>query len=241
MIQSCSEDDVAQSVAAALAPPGGAEPAVIEHSAGLRQGRELLAATMPFAQESKPMSAWVVCSTFALAIGALSAAGLVRPWPVRVAFSMSGALLMVRAFITYHDFMHGAILRGSRWGSALFHLYGCFALTPPRSWRMSHNYNHGHVGQLSAVGIGAFPLISTHMWHEASRADRAKYRATHHPLIIVFGYVTVFLFSITLMSLLRDPKRYWDSGLALLAHGSLVALLLPMSVASMLGAYLFFA
>jgi omega-6 fatty acid desaturase (delta-12 desaturase) len=46
---------------------------------------------------------------------------------------------MVRAFITYHDHMHGTILSGSRLASVLFHVYGALALTPARSWKQSHN------------------------------------------------------------------------------------------------------
>jgi acyl-lipid omega-6 desaturase (Delta-12 desaturase) len=232
-----------------------ADPLLLEHSEDIRQGRALFAATRPFAVESVAKSWWYVGSTFMLTIASLSAAGLAGGWLWRTAFAVSGALLMVRTFITYHDFMHGAILRDSRLASMLFHFYGCIALTPPRSWRTSHNYHHGHVGQISAVGIGAFPIITTSMWREASIEKRAMYRASRHPLIIVFGYITVFFFSVCLLPLLRDPRRYWDSALSLLAHGSLIAvlwihggfataffvILLPMTLASVLGSYLFFA
>jgi omega-6 fatty acid desaturase (delta-12 desaturase) len=230
-------------------------PDLPEHSADVRLGLELLLATRPFATESVPKSWWYVSSTFALMIAALAGAGLVSPWPMRATSAILGALLMVRAFITYHDFMHGAILRESRLASVLFDIYGCLALTPPRSWKMSHNYHHGHVGQVSAVAIGAFPLITTRMWREASRAERARYRASRHPLVVLFGYLTIFAFSICLLPLLRNPTKHWDSALSLLAHGGLIAVLwvfggfetaffvvlLPTTVASMLGSYLFFA
>jgi len=226
-----------------------------EHSAGVRVGRELLFATRPFEHESVTRSWWCVSSTFVLMIAALAGAGLLSGWPIRTALSAFGALVMVRAFITYHDFMHGAILRGSRFASVLFHLYGVFALTPARSWKQSHNYHHGHVGQISWRAIGAFPIITTRMWQAASRAQRARYRASRHPLIVLFGYVTVFAFSICLLPLLRDPRKHWDSAVSLLAHGGLIwvlwvfggfdvaffVVLLPMALASMLGSYLFFA
>lgn len=238
---------------AAAAP--GAEPDLPEHSAGIRMGRDLLLATRPFAVESPARSWWLVGSTFTLVICALTGAGLAPWWPVRLLFAVLGALLMVRAFITFHDFMHGAILRDSRLASVFFRIYGAFGLTPARSWNGSHNYHHGHIGQISAAGVGAFPIITTRMWRDATPADRAKYRAIRHPLIVLFGYVTIFAFSITLMPLLRDPKQHWDSAIALLAHGGLIAalwllggfdmaffvVLLPMFLASMLGSYLFFA
>ena len=226
-----------------------------EHSAGIRVGRELLKATEPFAVESVPKSWWYVGSTFTLMIVALTGAGLAPWWPVRAGLSLLGALLMVRAFITYHDYMHGAILRQSRPAWWLFHVYAAFALTPPRSWRKSHNYHHGHVGKISAVSIGAFPVITTRMWREGSPAERAAYRIQRHPLVVLFSYLTIFAFNICLVPLLRDPARHWDSALALLAHIGLIALLwvfggfdvaffvvlLPMTIASALGSYLFFA
>jgi acyl-lipid omega-6 desaturase (Delta-12 desaturase) len=226
-----------------------------EHSADIRLGRELLQATRPFSTESVPTSWRHVVTILVLVIVALTGAGMASLWPVRAALSVLGALFMVRAFITYHDFMHGAILRDSRLATVLFTLYGWLALVPARSWSKSHNYHHGHVGQISWKAIGAFPLVTTGMWREASPAERRRYRATRHPLILLFGYVTIFAFSITLMPLLREPVKHLDSALSLLAHGSLLcvlwifggfdvafySLLLPMTISSILGGYLFFA
>jgi omega-6 fatty acid desaturase (delta-12 desaturase) len=220
-----------------------------------RLGRELLEATRPFSKESVATSWWHVVTTFSLMLGALTGAALLDWWPLRTAFSMLGMLLMVRAFITYHDFMHGSLLRESKIASVFFKLYGAITLVPSRSWKKSHNHHHGHVGQITTETNGAFPLITTSMWHKASRGQRASYRASRHPLIIVFGYITVFFFSVCLQPLLCDPKRHWDSAISLLAHGSLIALLwvfggfdmaffavlLPMTVSSIFGSYLFFA
>ena len=164
-------------------------------------------------------------------------------------FSVLSALLMVRAFITYHDYMHNAILPHSRLAWFLFRVYAALALTPPRAWKHSHNYHHGHVGKIAAASVGAFPVMTTDMWKETSWASRLAYRIERHPLTVLTGYVTVFFFSITLLPLLRDPARHWDSLLVLLGHGTLIALLwvfggfdtaffvvlLPMTIASTLG------
>jgi len=220
-----------------------------------QQGRELLQATRPFANESIKTSWRHVITVFILVIAVLTAAGLASGWPTRTAFSVLGALLLVRTFIMYHDYMHGAILRDSRIAALLFHVYSWFGLVPTKSWSKSHNYHHGHVGQISWDAVGAFPLVTVGMWKLASRAERAQYRATRHPLIVLFGYVTVFAFSITLLPLLREPSRHWDSALALLAHGGMIAalwvlggfdnaffvVLLPMTLSAVLGSYLFFA
>ena len=224
-------------------------------SAEVRMGRELLLATRPFAVESVAKSWWHVGSTFVLLVAVLTGAGLAPGWPLRWVLSILGALLMVRTFITYHDYMHGAILSHSRLAWLLFRVYAALGLTPPRSWKKSHNYHHGHVGQISSASIGAFPIMTTQMWHAASPAARALYRMERHPLTVLTGYLTIFAYSICLLPLLRDPGRHWDSALVLLAHGALITglwvfggldvaffvVLLPMTIASALGSYLFFA
>ncbi|MBC7184081.1 MAG: fatty acid desaturase, partial [Marinobacter sp.] len=140
-----------------------------EHSEGIRVGRELLAATKPYVEVSAAQSWWRVGSTFVLLIMSLTAAGLIPWWPLRLAFSVLGALLMVRAFITFHDYLHGAILKDSRVAYWLFHAFGALMLTPTRSWLASHNYHHGHVGQISEASVGAFPLITARMWRDSTR------------------------------------------------------------------------
>ena len=226
-----------------------------ETSEGVRIGKDLINATVPFAEESVRLSWWYVSSTFALLAGALAGAGLAPWWPLQLLFSLLAAMLMVRAFITYHDYMHRAILARSRIAWILFRVYSALALTPPRSWKKSHNYHHGHVGQVSASSIGAFPIMTTQMWRDASLTTRAGYRIVRHPLTVLAGYVTIFLFSITLLPLLTNPARHWDSLLALAGHVALIAVLwifggfdtaffvvlLPMTIASALGSYLFFA
>jgi len=118
-----------------------------EHSADTRIGRELLEATRPFANEIRRKSSWYVVSTFGLTIAALAGSGFASGWLLRTILAILGALLLVRCFITYHDFMHGSLLRGSRTASMWFHIYAAFMLTPTRSWTKSHNYHHGHVGR----------------------------------------------------------------------------------------------
>ncbi len=217
--------------------------------------RELHQVTRPFAIQSPARSWWYVASTFALLVCALAGAVLAPWWPLRLAASMLGALLLVRTFILYHDFMHGAILPGSRFARAAFYIYAAVNLTPPRSWRDSHNFHHANVGRIAGSNVGAFPLMTTEAWRDSSRIERLTYRVIRHPATILCAYLTIFFFSVTLLPLLRRPSRYWDSAVSLLAHGTAVAalwilggfdaaffgLLLPMMMAAALGGYLFYA
>ncbi len=226
-----------------------------EHSEGIRVGRELLEATKPYVEESAATSWWHVGSTFGLMIAALIAAGLVPWWPLRLVFSILGALLIVRAFITFHDYLHRAILNNSRVAYWLFHAFGALMLTPTRSWLASHNYHHGHVGQISDAGVGAFPLITARMWRDSTPWQRFTYRAQRNPLVVLLSYPIVFGLNITLMPLLKNPRKHLDSLTALISHFGLIAvvwvlggfslvffvILLPITLASAMGCYLFFA
>ncbi|HSP35157.1 MAG TPA: fatty acid desaturase, partial [Thermoanaerobaculia bacterium] len=104
-----------------------------------RVDRDLHAATRPFAGDTSARSWAYIGLTFGLLAIVLPAAAIAPWWPLRLLASLLGALLLVRAFILYHDFMHGAILPGSRLARALFYTYAAINLTPPRSWRDSHN------------------------------------------------------------------------------------------------------
>jgi len=217
--------------------------------------RDLFKATLPFSIESVKTSWWVVSSTFVMLVASLFGAALTPAWPIRLLFSVLSALLMLRAFITYHDYLHNAILSHSRPARWLFRLFAALALTPPRSWKNSHNYHHGHVGKIDAASDGAFTMMTTDMWRDASLATRIAYRIERHPLTILAGYFTIFFLNVTLLPFLRNPALHWDSLLVLLGHGTLIAVLwvfggfdtaffvvlLPMTIASMIGSYMFFA
>src|SRR6185295_1316791 len=143
----------------------------------------------------------------------------------------------------------------SRIARAIFYVYAAINLTPPRSWRDSHNFHHANVGRIAGSDVGSFTLMTTQTWRDASTFERFAYRVIRHPITIACAYLTVFLFSVCLLPLLRRPTRYWDSALSLAAHAAVVAalwffagfdaaffaVLLPMSVASALGGYLFYA
>src|SRR5437868_6541013 len=104
--------------------------------------RELLISTRQFTHERRWRSWWAVGSTAALVL-ALSAIALsALNWPTRVLASFLLGLTVVRVFVIYHDFQHGAILRRSRAVRLLMQLVGLILLTPPSSWNRSHNHHH---------------------------------------------------------------------------------------------------
>jgi len=130
-----------------------------------------------------------------------------------------------------------------------------FLLTPPRVWRQTHNYHHAHTAKLVGSHVGSYATVNEQMWSKLSSKMRLMYKAIRHPLTIAVGYLTIFVYGMCISSFLRQPRRNWDSALALILHvilsTSLVVfagwnsyffgLLLPLMVACSAGAYLFYA
>lgn len=233
----------------------GTTGASSDSPAPLREGRELLRATERYAFDSRGRSWLHLLSTVSLLVGALVVAGAAPWWPVQLAGSILATLIFVRAFILFHDFMHGSILKGSKVAEGIFFVLGMILMTPPNAWRYGHNYHHKHVGKRSEASTGSFPLLTTEMWRKASKGDRLFYRVARHPLTIVFAILTVFAYSICVTNFLKDPRKYWDSAAALLCHLIGVPLLayfggfepllflylIPVVSAGALGAYLFYS
>ncbi len=224
-----------------------------------RSGPDLIAVTRPFAQETQAASVSHALVTSLSVIGLIALAALDAPWPLRLVPSVVCGLCVVRGFILYHDVMHSAMFRGpslvARAGRLLFKIYGLWVLTPPVIWRESHNYHHAHTAKLVGSSIGSYPIVTVHMWKRMSRLQRFAYRAIRHPLTMLFGYFTLFLYGMCVAPGLRNPRKYWDSWLALAMHVALSAAwwilggpaawffahFLPLAVSMAVGAYLFYA
>lgn len=234
-------------------------------SLSFRTGRELLEATRPFTVESQSRSWWCVGSTLISLVAVLSFTTCLTWWPLRLGFSILGGLLIVRAFILFHDFMHGALLRNSSSAKTLFYIFGLMVLTPPRHWRRSHNFHHAHVGKpikpvvdkfsLLTSNVGSFGLMTIEMWECSSNWERWRYRISRHFLTLACAYITVFLGSLCIAPLWKHPRKNWEGILAILSHGGIIAslwisggfataffaFLLPFAIAAASGAYLFAA
>lgn len=90
-----------------------------------RYGKELIRQTLPFTVENRRLSWWHFYSTL-LVIGLFGAA-VAMPlwWPLRLACSVLLGLSLVRMFVLYHDYMHGAILKGSRFAEVFSRPSAC--------------------------------------------------------------------------------------------------------------------
>ncbi len=219
-----------------------------------RTKAEILRATKEFASESRVRSWWHLLSTMAILALAMASALLAPHWGFRLAASYLVGLTLVRFFILFHDQQHGTIFRGSPTARAIFTLFGLATLNPPSSWKRSHDHHHVHNAKGFGQSIGTFPVMTTERFAVATPGEKFIYGFSRHPFTILLGYVTVFLYSMTIKPLFTKPRRHWDCGVALLLHGGAVVLLaifapsalifaflLPLMLASALGAYLFYS
>jgi omega-6 fatty acid desaturase (delta-12 desaturase) len=220
----------------------------------MHRARSLLQRTKHYAVEQRARSWWHLSSTLAVIAALATTIAFTTCLPLRIAAAVVLGLVLVRLFIVYHDVQHGTILKDSRLARLLMHGYGLLVLNPPSIWSRSHDHHHRTVGQTYGSSIGSFPLMTRAGWLGASRPRRLGYLLQRHPLTIALGYVTIFLFGMCVRSFAVDRRRHLDSGLALALHAALVTLLavfapalllflvlVPMTVACALGAYLFYA
>jgi omega-6 fatty acid desaturase (delta-12 desaturase) len=219
----------------------------------MHDSKQLLLATRPFAREQPWRSWWHLGSTIA-ALGIFVALACSEtPWVLRLPFSVTAGLLLVRFFVLYHDHQHGSILRGSKLADAIMLLFGLLSLNPPSVWKRSHDHHHRNNSKTFGRNVGSYPLLTVDAYQALTTWERLRYAAARHPLTMLFGYLTVFLVWMCLVPLLANPRRHFDAGLSIILHVGLMGFgfdetddlwlagLIPFFVGSAVGAYLFFA
>lgn len=220
-----------------------------------RSEKELLVASKAFTVEDRRRSWGAVVSTFLLIVTISITLAVLPWWPARLGLGLAQGLVLVRGFCLFHDFQHGALLRGSPAARFLFFVYGELLLVPPSVWRESHNYHHAHTAMIVGSHIGSYPMLTPRMYQALPPSKRWLYRAARHPLTIGLALVTVFASGMCLRPFLRAPKKHWQGLLALGVAGGLAAAavaagradlflfgwVLPLAIATASGAYLFYA
>jgi omega-6 fatty acid desaturase (delta-12 desaturase) len=220
-----------------------------------KTAHSLYACTKAYAKDNPWKSWWYILSTTFLLAAAVS--GTLAPLPVvvRITCSILTGLLMVRLFVIYHDQQHRAILPKSRPAAIFMRLLGICFLCPSAVWRSTHDYHHTHNCKLLSASIGSFPIMTRDQYRQTPAGERFLYLFMRHPLTILFGYITVFLFGMTILPFFSLPRKNFDSVPAFLLHGAVaiwlvvhfgwltlgLTLLLPFFIAGALGAYLFYA
>jgi omega-6 fatty acid desaturase (delta-12 desaturase) len=215
---------------------------------------KLIDLTMPFTIEDRAKSWYFLLSTLVLTMVAYAGTFLLTG-VLRGAASVIASLCMVRLFVIYHDYQHGAILRQSKVADVFMTFFGIVALAPRSIWNESHNHHHRHNSKFSTFVVGSFPVVSAADFKGMKRSGKLKYKVIRHPLMIAFAYIPIFLVSFCLWPFAENPRKYADCGLSVIVH-SLIAfalyqwggwssvlytLVIPCLIMYALGGYLFYA
>lgn len=220
-----------------------------------RTGKELLIASKQFAEENRLKSWWCFWSTLIIAAVLLALAA----WPglsmlTSISASILSGFVLVRVFVIFHDFFHGAILKDSKLAYWIMYGFGLLVLSPAKGWKDSHDHHHKHNSNQFGAAIGSFPLMTTVEYANASPWRQLGYRLVRSPFIILFGYITSFLVHKTLTEFVKNPIKNRNCGLSLFAHfglalmigiysikAMLLGMIMPIMIAAAIGTYLFYA
>ena len=218
-------------------------------------GAALIRDTKPFSEEDVSTTWRLLATTLLVWFGATAAALFAPWWPAQLAAAVVAGLVIVRIFIFFHDWLHGAVFRDSKLGSAVMTAFGWFVLVPPNVWQETHDYHHRNNARMLGASIGSYPTVTTNMWRIMTPSQRRWYAFARHPLTMAFGYVTLFMGGMCVAAFLRNPKENWRGPAALVLHvlsvvavgwwlgpfAAFAGMVLPHLVGDAAGAYLFYA
>jgi acyl-lipid omega-6 desaturase (Delta-12 desaturase) len=218
-------------------------------------GKNLIMATKPFANEIRSRSWYYTISTIILLLLAFSGTVLIPFIVLKFASSIIAGLLLIRMFIIYHDYQHHSILTKSNTAEIIMTIFGVFILSPASIWKRSHDHHHNHNSKLFSASIGSYPIVTTKKYLDMTPVQKFSYLAIRHPATIALGYFSMFIFGMCLRSFVINPRKHYDSLIALIVHFTVAIVLfifmgwqvwffmffLPFLIAFGMGAYLFYA
>jgi omega-6 fatty acid desaturase (delta-12 desaturase) len=158
-------------------------------------------------------------------------------------------------FIIYHDHQHHTILTKSTTAEVIMTVFGMYMLSPTSIWKRSHDHHHNHNSKLFSASIGSYPIVTKKKYRDMTTVQKFTYLAIRHPITIALGYFSMFIMGMCLRSFISNPRKHYDSIIALILHFTVAVLLfvfmgwqawffmffLPFLIAFGIGAYLFYA
>ena len=176
-------------------------------------------------------------------------------WWATVLLSALAGLLVVRAFIIFHDCGHGSFLSSKRANNVLGFITGLVTFTPFYQWRWEHAIHHSTTGDLSRRGVGDIWTLTVKEYLDSTRWKRFTYRLARNPFIL-FLIAPLFLFLVIQRfpnpkAKQREKKSVWIMNFAILAMSAglisifgflpwLIIQLTMMTVAGTCGVWLFY-
>ena len=221
----------------------------------MRTGVDLMRATKPFSKEIPWRSWWGLLSSLAFHGALFALLAWVTPWWGKLAVGVILGLSIVRLFVLYHDYCHGAIFRKSVVAKAIMTMIGWYTLAVPSVWKETHNYHHRNNSKLTGSAIGSYPIVSLGVYKVLKPQQRRQMKIVRSSLFIAMGLFTNFFLGMCVHPFLRDKKQHWTAPLSAVVWWAVFAtvfvfagwqiaifgILVPGMVSCAAGGYLFYA
>ena len=139
-----------------------------------------------------------------------------------LALAVIAGLLLVRAFIIFHDCTHGSFFASRLANTITGYVTGILAFTPFDEWRHSHGIHHATAGDLDRRGVGDVWTMTVAEYRAAPRRQQIAYRFIRHPLV-TFGLGPAWMFLVmarfpaSKIANARDRRSVYITDLAILA------------------------
>ena len=93
------------------------------------------------------------------------------------------AFFLVRIFIIQHDCGHQSFLKSKILNNLIGTFCSLFSFIPYKYWAKTHNFHHGHSGQLEVRDVGDIPTITVNEFKDRNWFGRLQYRIWRFPLV----------------------------------------------------------
>lgn len=140
-----------------------------------------------FAKPSQTKAIWQVVNTLVpyFALWYLMWLSLSVSYWLTLGIALVAGLLLVRAFIIFHDCCHGSFFKSKRANDILGFFTGMLTFTPYGHWRWQHNVHHATSGDLDRRGEGDIWTLTVQEYLAASRWKKFAYRLSRNPFILL--------------------------------------------------------
>lgn len=119
-------------------------------------------------------------------------------WSIFITMGLGiiNAFFLVRIFIIQHDCGHQSFFKSKKLNNVIGTICSIFSFMPYRYWAKTHNFHHGHSGQLEVRDVGDIPMLTVKEFKARNWWGRLRYRIWRMP-VITFGIAPIYYFLIS--------------------------------------------
>ncbi|MEO0653011.1 MAG: fatty acid desaturase, partial [Planctomycetota bacterium] len=157
---------------------------------------EWRAAVDPFEAPSTPRALRQLVDTLVPVALLWLAMSWVAPQSIWLALPLAAltGLVLVRAFILFHDCCHGSFFASPRWNTWTGVVISLLVWTPFHHWRWEHARHHASSGNLDQRGLGDVWTMTVEEYRRAPLRRRLAYRFARNPFVL-FLLAPLYLFA----------------------------------------------